>query len=273
MASISHCAVVSGSNTGIGYEIIRALASRLPTVLCSRSKDKGLVALAQLKADDETLDLRFHQLDIDSPDSVQKFTESVKGEFPGGVKILVNNAAIAFKGADPTPFKEQTGPTLRTNVYSTLSFTEAMLPLVRACPESRIVFLASQAGTYALSGCSRSLQQRWMDVDSLTKDGIYGLLDEFKSSVASGTHAQDGWPSSNYGISKLAIIAAAKVYAKTLDGLLVTSACPGYCSTNMTSHRGHRSSKKGSETPVWLATEDISSLVPGGFYYDKSQIM
>merc|ERR1711959_249654 len=127
----------------------------------------------------------------------------------GGVSVLVNNAAIAFKARDPTPFEGQTQPTLRTNVFSTNRMTETMLPLLQKGESSRIVFVASQAGTHALSGCSHELQKRWTD-PALDIEGVYSLLGNFATSVAQKSHVENGWPSSNYGISKLAVIASCK---------------------------------------------------------------
>lgn len=269
------CAVVTGSNTGIGLEIARGLSRTLPTVVTSRSLEKGKTAVEILKKSEPELDLHLIQLDIDDGTSVEAFCKTVDEKFPGGVSILVNNAAIAFKARDPTPFEGQTEPTLRTNVYSTLRFTEAILPrMKRASSGRRIVFLASQAGTHALSGCSSDLQKRWTD-PSLGIDGITSLLQEFQDGVSSGQYREKGWPSSNYGVSKLAVIAAARAYSKRLaeDGIIVASVCPGYCKTNMSSHRGNRDAAKGAETPIWLATASGNSITSGGFYHDQQQLM
>ena len=38
----------------------------------------------------------FHQLDIDSQDSIDKFAAYIKNTY-GGLDVLVNNAAIAYK--------------------------------------------------------------------------------------------------------------------------------------------------------------------------------
>lgn len=266
-------AVVTGSNTGIGYEIARGLAGSLPTILTSRNDERGRRALQSLREEGENLDLHYHQLDIDDPESVDRFVGYVRDTF-GGVRVLVNNAAIAFKGSDPTPFEGQTEPTLRTNVYSTISFTEKMVPLLQNQNDTRIVFMASQAGTSALRSSSRSLQDRWMS-DTLGKDGIFELLDAFKASVRAGTHLADGWANTNYGMSKLAVIAAARSFGRDLatEGITVTSCCPGYCKTNMSSHRGNRSAAKGAETPIWLSLCDSSATPPGSFWYDKERIL
>ena len=61
--------------------------------------------------------------------------------------LLINNAAIAFKAADPTPFDKQTAPTLAVNYYGTVAVTEAVLPLLLASDaDPRVVNVASMAG-------------------------------------------------------------------------------------------------------------------------------
>jgi len=53
----------------------------------------------------------FAQLDINDKSSIANFAGMIKANY-GGFDILVNNAAIAYKGRDPTPFAEQARPTL-----------------------------------------------------------------------------------------------------------------------------------------------------------------
>ena len=46
--------------------------------------------------------------------------------------IPANHAGTAYKAADPTPFKEQTKPTLDVNYRGTLALTKRLLPLLQA---------------------------------------------------------------------------------------------------------------------------------------------
>lgn len=264
-------AIVTGSNTGIGYQIARGLGARMKTVITSRNDERGREALAALRKADSTLDLHYHQLDITDSKSVQRFSEWISNTF-GKIDVLVNNAAIAFKARDPTPFEGQTAPTLHTNVYCTMKFTETMLPLMQTDAKlggSRIVFLASQAGTSALSRCSSALQARWTS-ETLDKKGTYQLLTEFTDAVQDGSYRNQGWPSSNYGISKLAVIALTKHLARALrsQNILVNCVCPGYCATNMSSHRGNRSAATGSLGAIRLATLPLDGPT-GGFWFDE----
>ena len=50
----------------------------------------------------------FHQLDIISPDSIQKFKKFL-GEKYGGLDVLVNNAGIAFKVGSEDSFGYKLG--------------------------------------------------------------------------------------------------------------------------------------------------------------------
>ena len=70
MASLDkRVAVVTGANKGIGFEICRQLADRgLRVVLTSRDLERGLQAHAALS--EEGLDVVYHQLDVDSDESV-----------------------------------------------------------------------------------------------------------------------------------------------------------------------------------------------------------
>lgn len=44
----------------------------------------------------EGLSPRFHKLDIDSLESIQRFRDYLKSTY-GGLDVLVNNAAVAYK--------------------------------------------------------------------------------------------------------------------------------------------------------------------------------
>jgi len=140
--------------------------------------------------------------------------------------VLVNNAAIAFKAADPTPFEGQTGPTLKTNFHGTVRLTEKLLPLLEKSPAGRIATVASMAG--ALGQVSAERQKEFTS-PSLTTERLVALADEFAADVKAGVHKKRGWGNSNYGFSKLCVIAYTKVLARKYAGkpLLVNACCPG----------------------------------------------
>ena len=60
----------------------------------ARYKELGHAAVNELNK--EGLKPSFHQLDIDNPTSIKEFADYIKNKH-GGLDVLVNNAAIAFK--------------------------------------------------------------------------------------------------------------------------------------------------------------------------------
>jgi len=84
--------------------------------------------------------------------------------------------------------------------------------------------------------------------------------------VQAGQHHSRGWGRSNYGLSKLALIAATRVLSRENPGVKVNCCCPGYCDTDMTSHRGPRSAHDGAQNAVDLAALRSSELPSGAFF-------
>ncbi|TNN57890.1 Carbonyl reductase [NADPH] 1 [Liparis tanakae] len=104
--STTKVAVVTGSNKGIGLAIVRALCKQYDgnVYITARDVGRGEAATASLVADG--LKPKFHQLDINDLQSIAAAAAYFKETY-GGVDVLVNNAAIAFKEADTSPFAVQ----------------------------------------------------------------------------------------------------------------------------------------------------------------------
>jgi NAD(P)-dependent dehydrogenase (short-subunit alcohol dehydrogenase family) len=96
MSSTSRVALVTGSNKGIGFAIVRDLCRQFSgdVILTARDEARGRTAVQQLQA--EGLSPRFHQLDIDDLQSIRVLRDFLRKEY-GGLDVLVNNAGIAFK--------------------------------------------------------------------------------------------------------------------------------------------------------------------------------
>lgn len=266
-AYTSRVAVVTGSNKGIGYFIalqlgMSGLFGRI--ILGCRDANRGQLAASEMnKIAGEKAKFEFAQLTIGDADSHASFHKRMEEEF-GKVDVLVNNAAFAYKGSDPTPFKAQTAKTLAINYYGLVDFTETMMPLLRKGDDPRIVNVASMSGV--LRQVSPNLQKRFTD-DSLTIPQLNKLMQDFEKSVQVGNHRQEGWSSSNYGMSKLGVIAATRIWARQEAGRIsVNSCCPGYCSTDMSSQKGPRPPEDGARNAVLPAT--MSQPSTGTFFSD-----
>ena len=264
-------AVVTGANKGIG----KAIASNLATcgmfthvILGCRDEALAKRAMDEISSKENACNVSSHQLTIGDSESHASFYRAIEDEF-GKVDVLVNNAGMAFKGSDPTPFEKQCKPTLDVNFRGTAEFTEKMLPLVRKGTDARIVNVASMAGKLSQLR-SKELQNKFSSSD-LTKEELHKLVNKFENDVKEKKHSERGWGNSNYGFSKLSLIAMTKVWAReeSKNGIAVNCCCPGYCDTDMTSHRGNRSATDGAKNAVIPATMENP---PAGEYFSDYEI-
>jgi NAD(P)-dependent dehydrogenase (short-subunit alcohol dehydrogenase family) len=107
-----------------------------------------------------------------------------------------------------------------------MDLTQKLLPLVKKGEDPRIVNVASMAGR--LNQLSPDMQKKFTS-PNLTMPLLNGLVDQFEKDVLDGTHKTKGWGDSNYGFSKLAVIAATKVLARENPDIRINCCCPGYC--------------------------------------------
>uniref|UniRef100_A0A8C0PU80 carbonyl reductase (NADPH) n=1 Tax=Canis lupus familiaris TaxID=9615 RepID=A0A8C0PU80_CANLF len=130
MSAASRVALVTGANKGIGFAIARELCRQFSgdVVLTARDEARGRAAVQQLQA--EGLSPRFHLLDIDDLQSIRALRDFLRKEY-GGLDVLVNNAGIAFKTNDPTPFHIQAEVTMKTNFFGTRDVCTELLPLMK----------------------------------------------------------------------------------------------------------------------------------------------
>ena len=217
-------------------------------------------------------DVEFRKLDISDENSIKSFCAQMSHDYQS-IDVLVNNAAIAFKGSDPTPFKEQARPTVTTNYFGTLAITKELIPLLKNSPSPRIVNVASESGH--LNIIKSSELRRLFSSEKLSHDELNGLMKQFISDVENGIHVQNGWPNSCYGTSKLGVIAYTKILAREFEGtpFRINSCCPGYCQTDMSSHRGNKSAREGAETPAYLAMALSDDGPTGKFFSEKKEII
>ena len=206
--------------------------------------------------------MSYEQLTLGDIDSHKQFVQTMQDNF-GKCDVLVNNAAMAFKGRDPTPFEKQCKPTLDVNFRGTVDFTARIIPLLQKGNDPRIVTMASMAGR--LSQLSPALQER-VSSNSLTMTELHDIANEFESSVLQGNHLQKGFGNSNYGFSKLAMIAATRVWAREHPDISINCCCPGYCKTDMTSGGGRRSASDGAKNAVLPVT--MEKPPTGQFFED-----
>jgi carbonyl reductase 1 len=272
-AVLNRVVVVTGANKGIGYCIAEQLIEGNlfdRVIVACRDKTRGEEAALKLGPKAE-----FAQLDISDSDSINAFVEHMENNI-GRCDGLVNNAAIAFKAADPTPFADQTESTLHINYFGTSLLTDKLIPLLRKSNQKPfITTIASMAGK--LSQIKNDELRNNFNSNNLTKSLLDEYVNKFKMDVKNGNHLDQGWGNSNYGFSKLAIIAYCKMLARqeleayqnnpdSYNMIQINWCCPGYCDTDMSSHKGPRSPYEGAKNATMLSPP--SSETHGVFIQD-----
>ncbi|XP_076159738.1 carbonyl reductase [NADPH] 1-like [Alosa pseudoharengus] len=267
-------ALVTGSNKGIGLAVVRSLCKQFTgdVYLASRDVGRGTAAVENLKA--EGLKPLFHQLDITDPESVRTARDYFQENY-GGLDVLINNAAIAFKMADTTPFGVQAEVTLKTNFFATRNMCNVFLPIIKA--GGRVVNVSSGMGAMALSRCSPELQARFRSAD-ITEEELVGLMERFVKEAQEGVHSERGWPSTAYGISKTGLTVLSRIHARRLrqerpqDNVLLNACCPGWVRTDMAGPDAPKSPDEGAVTPVYLALLPPGAEEPHGQFVSEKKV-
>ncbi|MFI9271169.1 SDR family oxidoreductase [Kitasatospora sp. NPDC052896] len=209
-------AVVTGANSGIGFETARRLAlAGAEVVLAVRTAAKGETSAARIRADlAESTDtsgkagsVTVEVLDLASLESVADFAARLT-EQDRPLDLLVNNAGVM---AVPSRHLTRDGFELQfgTNHLGHFALTSRLLPLLRRSGAPRVVSVSSLAAHF-------------------------GRIDLGNLNSERGYHAWEA-----YGRSKLANLMFTQELARRSRrhgwGLRANAAHPGFTRTNLTS--------------------------------------
>lgn len=275
LGSVSRVALVTGSNKGIGFEIAKKIGSEkgMKCILGCRNETLGKLAVEKLKK--EGCDVAFLKVDLEDLESIRNAIDTIRDTY-GKCDVLVNNAAVCFN--DPTlygrvphtSFSKQAEITIRTNFHGTLALTQGLLPLLSKSESPRIINIASSAGRLTILP-SENRRAKFSSND-LTLEELDGYMREFVISAKNGSHQEDGWPNTGYGVSKVGIIAMTRVLARENPKTMVNSVDPGYCRTDQNNNQGFVPPERGALTPFLLATLSSDLFYSGLHWYEEQAI-
>jgi NAD(P)-dependent dehydrogenase (short-subunit alcohol dehydrogenase family) len=197
-------AVITGSNTGIGYEAAAVLAGKgAHVVLAVRNLDKGRDAVARITAITPGADVSLQRLDLTSLDDIRNAADELKAAHPR-IDLLINNAGVMQtpKGTTKDGFELQFG----TNHLGHFALTGLLLDHLLPVEGSRVVTISSQG--------HRLLAK--IDFDDLQSERHYNRV-------------------AAYGQSKLANLLFTYELARRLDGTntIAVAAHPGGSKTEL----------------------------------------
>lgn len=243
--------LVTGANTGIGKETVRALAASGARVyLACRSESKTTPVIEELRQENPAADLRFLQLDLGDLDSVRACAKEFLAT-GDPLHILINNAGLAGqRGQTKSGFELAFG----TNHLGHFLLTDLLLERLRESAPARVVTVSSMSH---------------YDADGIDFDA-----------VCRPTKSMTGLP--EYSVSKLANLLFTEELARRLEGTGVTTYAlhPGVIASDV--WRGvpwpfrsvmklfMKSVQDGAKTTLYCATSpEVAD--ESGHYYDKSR--
>ena len=140
-------ALVTGANSGIGFETARALARNGAHVtLACRSLKKGQTAVERILGETPDAAVTLEQLDLSDLTNVKAFAERFKAQHER-LDLLILNAGVMVPPESKTAqgFELQFG----VNHLGHFALTGTLLPLVQATEGSRVVVVSSTAAVRA----------------------------------------------------------------------------------------------------------------------------
>jgi NAD(P)-dependent dehydrogenase (short-subunit alcohol dehydrogenase family) len=149
----SRRAIVTGANTGLGFQTSRALAAAGCSVtLAVRDLVRGRIAYERLRQAGVAANVEVAELDLADLRSVRRFAE---GQSNRVVDILVNNAGVML-----VPTRQYTADgfelQMGVNHLGHFALTALLLPSLLAAERPRVVTVSSMA-TRLISGLDRRL--------------------------------------------------------------------------------------------------------------------
>lgn len=134
-------AIVTGANSGIGYETAKALAKKGAAVMMAcRNLEKAQAAAREIGRADPHAQVEIIQLDLADLSSVRKFAETFKTRY-AALDLLINNAGVMVPPFTRTVdgFELQFG----ANHLGHFALTGLLLDRLLGTPSARVVNLSS----------------------------------------------------------------------------------------------------------------------------------
>ena len=165
-------AVVTGSSSGIGFEISLTLARNgFQTYATMRNPEKG----ENIKsiATKENLPIHIEQLDVTDNKSVTNAIQAIVSK-ANSIDVLVNNAGYALTGAFEDLAIEEIKAQYETNLFGLIRTTQAVLPIMRKQKSGTIINISSGVGRFGYPTGSAYVSTKFA-VEGLSESMAYEL--------------------------------------------------------------------------------------------------
>ncbi|XP_013193878.1 carbonyl reductase [NADPH] 3 [Amyelois transitella] len=269
---VEKIAVVTGSNKGLGFAIVKGLCKKFKgtVYLTARDKIRGLEAVQKLNNDG--LYPQFHILDVSNSESVKEFADFLKATH-GGLDVLVNNAAI-LEWDEIYPSYEAAKRNIEVNYKSLLKIEEYLYPLLR--DGARVVNISSSCGHL-----SNLKNKNWIDMflkKDLKEHEVNKFVEDYLESVRNGTFDKknfaDGGKHAEHRVSKIAVTALTFIQQRKYadKNISINAVHPGHVKTDMANGGGEIDTDEAAEVVLYLILDASPNLKGAFVWHDKKLI-
>lgn len=243
--------LVTGANSGIGYETSMALADLgAQVVLLCRDRERGEAAARRIREATGNRRVELVVLDVSDLGMVDRVAQQLATE---PVDVLIHNAGVLPN--ERTETVDGLELTFATHVAGPDRLTRRLRPALEAAEAARVIWVSS-GGMLTRRLDVSDPQWRHRDYDGVTA----------------------------YAETKRAQVVLAELWAEELEeaGVSVNSMHPGWADTpavEASLPRFHRITEailrtpaEGADTVVWLAASPAAEGRTGGFFFDRKQV-
>lgn len=241
--------LVTGANSGIGWETARALAVRGAEVwLLCRNLERGGAAAEEIRREAGHDRIHLARLDVSEVDSVRAFVERFPSE---RVHVLVNNAGVLPDERQET--SDGIELTFATNVLGPWLLTHLLRPKLAKAAPARVVNVSS-GGMYAV---------RFRPDDTQWKKRPFDGVSAYAETKRAGVILTGLWAEGLRGEG----VAVHAMHPGWADTPAVRSSLPRF---HQVTRAILRTPEEGADTVVWLACSGAVAASTGRLWFDRS---
>ncbi len=225
--------LITGGNTGLGYETARRLKELGHKVyISSRNDSKG-------KAAAEALGVDYVVMDVTGEETIASAAETIMNN-EGRLDVLINNAGIPGGHAKPQDITaDMMHEVFNTNVYGVVRVTNQFLPLLERSSQPVIVNVSSGLGSFGQVLNPEKIESK---VNALA-----------------------------YSASKSAVSMLTVQYSKALPQMRINAIDPGPTKTGDQFSNGIQTLQEGTDALVKMAT--IGKDGPTGTFTNRDGVI